>query len=225
MGKAPTLPDPRWDAASKLCAACGYSLDGLGEIGTCPECGTRYAAWQLVLAGVPHRKSDRLTPRSLAWGFLVVGWVLHAYGWGVEMMLSRWLVLVVTAALGAGLVWLLATGKRERQGLERFIVTPTGIQRVPFKFSAGSERFDGTFIPWNGEDGVEVRRVSSVWRRLRIGRRHGKGLRGVVFDAGFRCPDAMADQVQVQIVRLLAGELPTVDRALAPDPTPPPPPP
>lgn len=221
MAQPKTLPDPRWDATSKFCAACGYSLDGLGEAGACPECGTRYSAFQLVLAGVPNRKSNRFTPRSLAWGVVVVGWMLHAYGWGLEMLFSRWLVLVVTAALAAGLIWLIATGKRERQGLERFIVTPTGIQRVPFKFDAGSDGFDAVFIPWDGADGVELRRISNVWRRLRIGTRHGARLRRIVFDAGIRCPDSMAAQVQALIAQALAGEVPAADLAGASGTTPP----
>lgn len=205
MSKSQPLPDPQAGPPSALCASCGYSLAGLAAPGTCPECASPFSESSLVLAGVPNRSSSQRSPRAIAWGAVIVGFALLAYTFPLLVMISGWLFLAALAGLAGTFVWLLATSRRERQGKERFIITPAGIQRVPFNFDPASTRLDSLFLPWNGADTVELTRVSAFWRRLRIGKAVAGRIDRPLLDAGIRCPDAMAPQVLHAIQESLRG--------------------
>jgi hypothetical protein len=200
---AAPLPDPQWQDRAAICIACGYSLEGLAIEGCCPECGAVYTARQLVIAGVPTRAGAGGW-RSAAWAVLIVVGVIHAYTWTLQLMLSPWVAVFVTFGFFGALIALVSTNKRERGGTERFVITPGGIQRLPMKFDAGSTRLDSIYVPWGAADDIELRRISSVWRRLRIGKRVRTGI-DPIFDAGIRCPDAMAAEVHSIIAGAIEG--------------------
>ncbi len=189
-----------------MCAACGYSLEGLGAPGRCPECGLAFEARQMVLEGVPNRMRGSAPWRRVAWGVLIVLGVLHSYTWMLQLQHSWSFFLIVSILCLGGLAVMLLTSRRERQGTERFVVTPSGIQRLPKTADAGSALLDPLFVAWGESDHVELKRISMVWRRLRVGRLEGGALRGVVFDAGVRCPDALGEDVLREINdRLMAA--------------------
>jgi hypothetical protein len=143
------------------------------------------------------------------WGIFIGGWCVHAYTWSLWLAWGGlYLVGAITGVLAIGIIWLVATGPRERRGTERFVVTPSGIARVASKVDPGSRRLDTIFIPWGVSDRAQVERISPVWKRLRIGRLseglYGR-MRDIVFDAGFRCPDADAAAVQDAIQGNILG--------------------
>lgn len=193
------LPDPIWTDRASICVACGYSLEGLPAPGACPECGSAYDARQLILAGVPNSNSGSSIPRRLAWAAVVVIGVAHTLLWPVQLALNWTVLVAVTAGLAGAVAYLLVTGPRDRGGTERFVVTPAGIWRTPPSANLTETGRGSALVPWEGADGVESKRISAVWRRLRIGHRSGGRLGRVVFDAGIRCPDARVGEVLATI--------------------------
>lgn len=210
------LPEPAWTRSAEICLRCNYSLHGLAAPGLCPECGTPYVAQQLLLAGVA--KQSRATPlgRRLAWAAVGGGLLLFALIWPLLLMFNFVALLIVIIALVGGLIALLVTGRRERRGTERFVITPAGIARIPLRIQPGTDGFDSVMIPWDGSNCVQITRISTVWRSLRIGTADSTGrMRAVIFDAGFRCPDAAAPEVEAVIKDMVRASLAARDPATA----------
>lgn len=206
MVKGP-LPDPQWSQSASICIACGYSLEGLPRVGQCPECGSGYEDFQLVLFGVP-RSSHASGPRRIFWAVLITLCVTHLYTLSIQVTYRPWIALVFSLVLVACVIALLVTGPRERRGTERFIVAKGGIARVAMKFDPASRRLDTIFVPWGTADTVNIERISTFWKRLTIGNLasglHGP-MRNAIFDAGFRCPDADVERVREAIPRSMLG--------------------
>lgn len=202
-----SLPDPQWSQSANICIACGYSLQGLSATGQCPECGAGYEDFQLVLYGVP-RSPHAPGPRRALWAVLMVACVVHFYTIGAQIIFRPMLALMISVVLVTGVIAMLVTGPRERRGTERFIVTKGGIARVAMKFDPAARRLDTIFVRWGMADTVNIQRISSFWKRLRIGNL-GEGprarMRDVIFDAGFRCPDADAQRVHDAIHANMLG--------------------
>lgn len=199
------LPDPWLTETPELCLVCGYALRGLAAPGVCPECGLPFDKQQLVIAGVPNRKAGGSATRRVLWVALFTGFIVEVYTWPLQVYLLTWEVpLVILALLLGAFVALLMTGPRERRGVERFFVTRAGIARLPLKVPPGSKP-DSRLVPWVRADTLELRRVSPVWRRVRIGRVGPKGKLGqVVFDAGIRCRDEDEAMVERTVRAFLA---------------------
>lgn len=129
--------------------------------------------------------------------------------WPILLILEAFLLLALVLATVGGLIALWVTGPRERVGAERLVVTPAGIARVALRPTAGQSRFDTLFTPFDGANSVEIKRISPVWRRLRLRVvTPGAGVARQVFDAGFRCPDAHAPEVERMVREYVRRALP-----------------
>jgi len=215
-GPGKHLPDPVWSEGAVVCLACSYSLQGLEAPGLCPECGAAYEARQLVIAGVPRSIGGGSPPRRILAAVLLIGGIAFVYTWPILLSIS-WLLCLMAATLVVGpLVYLLATSRRERRGVERFVLTPSGITRIPLRGDAGAPgAHDLAFTPWGDANAVELRQISTVWRRLRIGRRSGHDrITGVIFDAGIRCPGGVEARVRQEIERCIARATPSTPAAV-----------
>jgi hypothetical protein len=166
------------------------------------------------LAGVPRHSDSVPLGRRLAWGVTVTGGVLYFYFAALIFLLFWPLALLCLVALVGSLIWLLVTGPRDRRGVERFVFSSAGVARLPLVHEPGL-KLDTAFEPWTGEEAVELRRISGVWRRLRIDRRRGArgGHGGTIFDAGVRCPDAVAPGITSALERYIGKRAPALRKA------------
>lgn len=198
---ANTLPDPVLGFVRTHCAACGYALEGIDGDPVCPECGTPnfLPDATLALCGVA-KETEPIVWRRWAWGAIFTGWFVVSQVWTIlALRKPYWMVLafaVLTASSGA----MLLTAKRRQRGSERFVFTPAGFSREGI---AG----DGTpdFVFWGERTGVDLRRVSSVWHRLRL-TDHGVEKSKTLLDAGVRCPAELREAVAIGLERLKSGQ-------------------
>lgn len=200
------LPDPHWMDVPETCMQCGYSLRGLEAPGRCPECGAEFDRRSLVLAGVAQGQRGGSVARRAAFWIIAASALIMSQTIFLALLFAWWLALVMIAVVVGGLAWFWITGPRERRGAERFIITSTGIARVPL---VGNDMKDRLFVPWADADAFALTRISPFWRRIRIGRRTARGkIANVRFDAGIRCPDAMAPDVEAALQSLLQSPAP-----------------
>jgi hypothetical protein len=193
------LPDPAW-AAPEFCVCCGYCLTGLTPPGRCPECGAPFVEKQLVLYGVPRSAAGTSVARRVAWVVLIIATGICSQTWILLLRFSWVLAGTIGTAIVGGLIALVLTSRRERGGAERLVVSPLGMVRVPLADPAERERLDSVVVPWAGARSVELKRISPVWYRLRVGTfAPGGALTGVILDAGIRCSDAQAADVRQTI--------------------------
>ncbi len=231
MPKVSALQDPVWTDSADLCVGCGYSLHGLAAPGRCPECGAAYGTGQLVLTGIVHRSRSISVGRRVAWIAVVTCAVLLSVFWAVLLILQVLLLIGLIAATLGGAIALWVTGPRERSGVERLVITPAGVARVALRANSERAKLDTLLTPFDGANSVEVTRVSPVWRRLRVRvvtkDASGKANVRQVFDAGFRCPDSHAPEVERVVREFLQAALaaraggPTPATAAAPHREPP----
>ncbi len=191
-----TLPDPAW-APPGFCVRCGYLLTGLTAPGRCPECGAPFLEQQLVLYGVPRTGTSR--GRRATWALLIVAAAIFSQTWVVLLMHSWMLGAAIGITIIAGLIALVLTSRRERGGAERLVFSPLGVVRLPLQNPDEHERFDSAVVSLRGVSLVELRRISPMWYRLRLGTIWPGGERLIVLDAGIRCPDALAAEVRQAI--------------------------
>jgi len=184
--------------------------------GVCPECGVPFESTQLVLAGVPNRMKSSSTLRRAVWIVVMVAMIVHWQTWILQIRYGWWMPLAILGILGLAVVWLLLTGPRERKGTERFVVTSAGITRVVPNAAPGDLSLGSQFIPWGRSDAVVVTRISPFWKRVRIGRKAGRTLRDVAFDAGIRCPDG----VDREVIGTIRAHLAAAPRPAADEPNP-----
>ncbi len=151
----------------------------------------------MVLNGIPNSSKGTPLWRRLAW----IAVCIAAFAFSQTMFLigtfvSWWLDLAFAGAIAGSVTWLLVTSPRDRASTERFILTSAGIARVPTKARPGEHR--GTIlIPLAACTSVRLERIGPFWRRLRMSEPDPKHPRvsRIIFDAGIRCPDAVADSV------------------------------
>jgi hypothetical protein len=68
---------------------------------------------------------------------------------------------------------------------------------LPLENPAEQTQLDSVLVPWAAASAVELRRISPVWYRLRIGTPadHGR-VSDAILDAGIRCTDELAPEVR-----------------------------
>jgi hypothetical protein len=202
VAKRGGLPDPVWTSLTGLCVVCGYSLDGLAAPGRCPECGAPFDLRQLVVCGVFEGSRGGWTVRTWGWVglsvslFILIQCMVPMLAWSWEVTLALLLALV------GGVIWMIASNKRERSGSERFVFSGAGIARLPLKQPTSGVKLDSAFVPWGNASVVELQKISPVWWKLRIGEPSGEAVTWV-FKAGVRCPLEGADRLRGEIRALM----------------------
>lgn len=172
-----------------VCPRCEYSLTGLPAVHRCPECGFEYDDRTFVLTGIARGAGSMRPERKVLWAVLACA-----------VWLGPWLAAPFFAAAGdiaclvfatgclAVLVYLLATGKHERGGDEKFIFARGG-----FGYCAALKPtaiVDARLTPWSDVDAFLIERKGAAWYRIRISRRRSP--RGVCLDVGVRCTEPVA---------------------------------
>lgn len=193
------LADPSIVASSPCCIQCGYDIASLPSPGRCPECGLDFGV-SIVLEGVARVSHGMSTYRKLAWAIVVVAAIVLWLGMGFLILLNPIVAFAAAASTLGGMLALFATGARERRGKEQFILTTHGVGRLPIpKFGqrVSYRQSEVDFTPWIQADVVRLDPVSRVWCRVRIGAVSDaeNGIRAIEFDAGFRCPGDMLENV------------------------------
>lgn len=184
MAPPTALPDPTFGQPPESCLSCGYSLEGTPEGARCPECGipTPQPGQSLVVCGVA-RSTETKVWRRWVWGFIFAGSFIYAQLVPFMVFQTPFYTAILFAVIVAAVIGMLATGSSRKRGTERFTFTPSGYARVGYDSGAMPE-----FIPWPERVEYEVRRVSSVWQRLRL-YDCSLGKRRIILDAGIRCTD------------------------------------
>lgn len=142
---------------------CGYSLQGLGDAGRCPECGEPFGPDRLVLWGITTDKRFKgarnpIIRRLLfAWTML---WVLAAIAFVAWSPTRDWFMLLFLPVIAVLSVWnLWQAGKPHQIHLRA--------DGFAFRVGFGKVRYRA----WTKDDEVDLRRVSEgryafVIRRL-----------------------------------------------------------
>lgn len=215
------LPDPQFLDPPTWCLACGYALDGIPAPGACPECGQRFPAAYLVLGGIVQG-SSRNRGRSALWIGLGAAWyILGSFGIMLAIMISPALALALVVVLVGSVVVMIMTSKRDRRGSEQLVFSHGVIGGRSIEKTKKKGKKKNAPANTAGEvDRIapglsfELRRVSPVWRSLRIGSANGNRVKSAVFRAGVRCTDQDEAMVRSAIADLL--EATPVDKPLPP---------
>jgi len=153
-----------------LCPACGYSLEGLPAVHRCPECGFAYDERSFTLLGVTRGASGMPARRKILWLFvaIVTTFWLNCIMVMVTSFGSQPSILFGLVGIGwvVAVIYLLATGRREKKGMERFIFTAGGYGS--FVTSEGEAPTDFGLRPWVSTHSVQLERKSPRWQRIRI---------------------------------------------------------
>jgi len=189
------LPDPLWTALPQRCLSCNYLLTGLSSPGRCPECGFQWGEQTLILNGVANSSTGTPLWRKVSMavsGLCAVGMSMF---WPVLFFLPPMVgTFLVVVCIGV-LIYLIASGKRQRRGVEQFIFVDKQFAQCAV---ADCDEADNLLYDWQQINRVELKRISPVWYRLRLGWIHEshRYMSRVVLSIGFRCPDELAESVK-----------------------------
>ncbi len=205
----PQLPG-KFGIRLNRCPQCSYSFQGLPAAGRCPECGFVYDDSTFVLDGI-SRGVSTMNPWRVA-GWIYIG-VFASFGPQLVLPLvfgraggsELAIVLAIFAVIWlVVLIWLLATGKKEKRGMEPFLFASGGFGSCGDLTAESNEK--PILTPWRDVDTVLLEQKGKTWFRLRIGR---EGSRPGTFyqtalDAGVRCDSEGARHVRHVIERYIA---------------------
>lgn len=206
------LRDPEWPETLPNCPGCGYSLMGLTPPLTCPECGFEVDGKTLVLHGVVSTDKSVSKMRRVLWGLTftgIIGWSLlmqvwtnliqftpgYIAGYGLFMLVF---LLILIAAVAA----LVKTSKRDAAGSVAIVFTSGGFMAIA---NLETAQFEGEIVPWDRVRGIQLKRVSRFWYKLKI---WGQG--ETLLDGGVRCTDELASLVHDTLQAFRHGDEPGV---------------
>lgn len=204
---AETLPDPAWQSTPGVCLRCAYDLKDLAAPGVCPECAWAFDASCLLVYGIPETGGGPLW-RRFAWAALGLVTVILMTIWPVLFLMWWPAPLLVLAACGGGIFYLLSTSKRERRGTERLLFSPSGLARAALKLTEDGRAEEGIVVPWGAGAAVSIERIGPFWAKLSLVTHTDDG-RQSTFRAGIRCPQAMIPTVLSTINAYARGESPS----------------
>lgn len=197
------LPDPALGEAARECQRCAYSLEGVGDQGRCPECGLPFhpAEHILVIHGTA-KSQESAAWRRVVWILLITSWLFVPQLLVILAFRRPVIALVIALTMTTAVVAMILTGRGRSRGTERFILSPAGLGRAPAGSSNRAE-----FSPWDGPIRTELKRVGSMWSKLKIvGLRDGRHT--VHLDAGIRCRDQDRELVEQTLAHIRAANAP-----------------
>ena len=151
----------------RTCLGCDYSLEGLGEAGKCPECGTDFGA-ELVYIG--HRSPMAGFVQVLGvLGMLLLTTLLTMRGGVFDVFTLVSLIVTVGLAIRARRLWV---ARRERGGDMKWIVNEHGIMMNDSEKTSSSKKRQ--LLPWKSIKSIRCRQAVGIgpkrWRGLEIQR-------------------------------------------------------
>ena len=196
--KAKPLRDPEWPETLPNCPGCGYSLTGLTPPLTCPECGFEIDGKTLVLHGVVRTDKSVSKIRRVLWAMTftaMIAWSLAIQVWtnmiqfGQGFFLGFGLFMLISLLLCiAAVIALVKTSKRDGAGSVAIVFTSGGFMAIA---NLETAQFEGEIVKWNRVAGMQLKRVSRFWYKIKIWSRSETLLEG-----GVRCTDELAPLVQ-----------------------------
>lgn len=152
------------------CPRCGYSLQGLGDSGNCPECGLDFDPQTIVIKGIPRAISTTPLHRKILWLIVIgIGTFMPQLFLTITVSPSQSFNIIVSSigcAWVAIIVYLLMTGKRERSGTESFIFSSAGFGIASHLHSDTPGQT--TLNEWQQVRTYQIDRLGSRWHRFRI---------------------------------------------------------
>jgi hypothetical protein len=153
--------------STRTCLGCDYALEGLGEAGKCPECGTDFGA-ELVFVG--FRTPMAAFSQGLGvLGMLLLTTLLIIKGGVLDVFSLLSLIVTVGLAIRARRLWV---ARRERGGDMKWIVNERGIMMNDSDKAPSSKTRQ--LLPWKAIKSIRCRQAIGIgprrWQALEIQR-------------------------------------------------------
>lgn len=205
------------------CVGCAYALNGLPEVGVCPECGKPYGQETIVLYGWArgsHANIANASPRIVFWVCIPMGMII--LGYLLPMIFGRkpsWALLIPLIPIGL-LLWQRWTNPLPC--LLQVRACPAGCVEIDHVALNAALKRKLSVAPWGQLDRIEIDRINGERYRLRIGKRpNWFGLApALTVDAEVQCTDVQAEALRRRLIawredaaaRVSTGGFPIVPR-------------